>query len=72
MARFRLLATLSDDAGGRCRIFCDGHRHFLIERTKYGITVERFRSNDPNRIHRRAHELCVRGWTVAWAPLEGG
>ena len=72
MARFRLFATLSNGAGDRCRIFCDGHQHFLFERTRHGVIVERFRSSDPNRVHRRAHELCVRGWTVAWAPSEGG
>ena len=72
MARFRLFATLSDGAGGRCRIFCDGNRHFLIERTKHGVTVECFRSSDPDRVHRCAHEHCVLGWAVAWAPEEGG
>jgi len=72
MARFRLFATLSDGAGDCCRISCDGHRHFLIERTKHGVTVERFRSSDPNRVHRRAHDLCVLGWAVAWASEEGG
>jgi hypothetical protein len=72
MARFRLFATLSDGGGGRCRIFCDGNRHFLIERTKHEVTVERFRSSDPNRVHRHAHELCVLGWAVAWATEEEG
>ena len=72
MARFGLFATLSDGAGGRCRISCDGNRHFLIERTKDGVTVERFRSSDPNRVHRRAHELCVLGWAVAWTTEEEG
>ena len=71
MARFRLFATLSDGAGGRCRISSDGNRYFPIERTKHGVTVERFRSGDPNRVHRRAHELCVLGWAVAWASEEG-
>jgi len=72
MARFRLFATLSDGAGGRCRIFCDGHQHFLFERTRHGVVVERFRSSDPNRVHRYTYELCARGWTLAWAPEEGG
>ncbi len=60
MARFRLFATLSDGAGGRCRIFCDGHQHFLFERTRDGVMVERFRSSDPNRVHRYVHDLCAR------------
>ena len=72
MARFRLFATLSDGAGGRCRIFCDGHQHFLFELTRDGVMVERFRSSDPNRFHRYTYELCARGWTFAWAPEEGG
>jgi hypothetical protein len=72
MARFRLFATLSDGASGRCQIFCDGHRHFLFERTRDELLVERFRSSDPNRVHRRAHELCVLGWAVAWACEEEG
>jgi hypothetical protein len=72
MARSLLFATLSDGAGGRCQISCDGNRHFLIKRTKHGVTVERFCSSDPNCVHRRAHELCVLGWAVAWAPEEGG
>ncbi len=36
------------------------------------VTVERFCSSDPNRVHRRAHELYVLGWAAAWAPEEGG
>ena len=72
MARFRLFATLSDGAAGRCRIFCDGHQHFLFERTRDGVLVERFRSSDPHRFHRYTYELCARGWTFAWAPEEGG
>jgi hypothetical protein len=51
MARFRLFATLSDGARGRCQIFCDGHQHFLFERTRDEFMVERFRSSDPNRFH---------------------
>lgn len=72
MARFRLLATLSDGAVGRCRISCDGNGHFLVERTNHGVLVERFSSSDPNRVHRRAHELYALGWAVARAPEEGG
>ena len=71
MARFRLFATLSG-AGGHCRIFCDGHQHFLFERMRDGSLVERFGSGDPNRVHRYVHDLCVRGWSFAWAPNEGG
>jgi hypothetical protein len=71
MARFRLFATLSDGAGGRCRIFCDGRQHFLFERKRDGVTVERFRSDDPERFHRYTHELCARGWDFAWAPRKG-
>jgi hypothetical protein len=72
MARFRLFATLSDGTGGHCRISCDGNRHFLIERTMHGVTIERFQTSDPNRVHLHAHELCVLGWAVAWASEEGG
>ena len=72
MAHFRLFATLSDGAGGRCRIWCDGHQHFLFERTRDGVLIERFGSSDPNRVHRYVHDLCALGWSFAWAPTEGG
>ena len=72
MGHFRLFATLSDGAGGRCRIHCDGHQHFLFERTRDGVLIERFDSSDPSRFHRYVHDLCVRGWSFAWAPTEGG
>ena len=72
MARFRLFATLSDGAGGRCLIFCDGHQQFLFERTRDGVLVERFSSSDPNRFRRYTYELWARGWTLAWAPAKGG
>jgi hypothetical protein len=68
MAPFRLFATLWNDAGGRCRIFCDGRQHFLYERTRDGEVVERFRSDDPTTFHRYTCELCARGWAFAWAP----
>jgi hypothetical protein len=72
MARFRLFATLSDGARGRCQIFCDGHQHFLFERTRGEYMVERFRSSDPNRFHHYVHDLCAQGWSFAWARNEGG
>lgn len=72
MAVFRLFATLADCAGGRCQIFCDGHQHFLFERTRDGVLVERFCSSDPNRFHRYTYGLSARGWTFAWAPEKGG
>jgi len=72
MARFQLFATLSDGARGRCQIFCDGHQHFLFERMRDELLVERFRSSDPNRVHCRAHDFCVLGWAVAWASEEEG
>ena len=72
MAQFRLFATLSDGAGGLCRIHCDGHQHFLFEQMRDGVLLERFRSSDPNRFHHYVHDLCVWGWSFAWAPNEGG
>lgn len=72
MARFRLFATLRNNDGGRCRIFCDGRQNFLFERTQDGVVVERFRSSDPDRFHRYTYELDARGWDFAWAPREGG
>jgi hypothetical protein len=72
MAPLRLFATLWDGAGGRCRILCDGRQHFLFERTRNGVLIERFRSADPDRFHRYVYELGARGWTFAWAPREGG
>ena len=65
MAHFRLFATLFDGAGSRCRIYCDGHQHFLFERTRDGVLIERFGSSGPNRFHRYVHDLCVRGWSFA-------
>jgi hypothetical protein len=61
MARFRLFATLSDGARGRCQIFCDGHQHFLFERTRDEFMVEPFRSSDPNRFHHYVHDLWCSG-----------
>ena len=64
------------DALRRCRwllpdLSCDGQS--VSYRTHEArVTVERFCSSDPNRVHRRAHELCVLGWAAAWAPEEGG
>jgi hypothetical protein len=72
MARFRLFATLSDGVSGRCQIFCDGHQHFLFERTRDESVVERFSSSDPNRFHHYVHDLCAQGWSFAWARDEGG
>jgi hypothetical protein len=66
MARFRLFATLWNEEGGRCRIFCDGRQHFLFERAHHGIVVERFSSDDPTTFHRYTYELCARGWDFAW------
>jgi hypothetical protein len=71
MPAFRLFATLWNKAGGQCRIFCDGRQHFLFERTRHGVVVERFRSDDPERFHRYTYELCAWGWDFAWAPREG-
>jgi hypothetical protein len=71
MARFRLFATLWNNAGGRCQILCDGHQHFIFERTQDGVVVERFRSGDPETFHRYTYELSVQGWDFAWAPREG-
>jgi len=68
MTAFRLFATLHDGAGGCCRIWCDGRQHFLFERTRHGVVVERFRSDDPERFHRYVYELDARGWDFAWAP----
>ena len=72
MARFRLFATLSNGAGDRCRIWCDDRQHFLLERTRHQVLIERFDSSDPNRFHRYVHNLCARGWSFAWVPTEGG
>jgi hypothetical protein len=71
MNGFRLFATLWNDDGGRCRILCDGRQHFVFERTRDGVLVERFDSSDPNRFHRYTYELCARGWKFAWAREEG-
>jgi hypothetical protein len=38
MAHFQLFATLSDGAAGHCRIFRDGHQHFLFERMREGAS----------------------------------
>jgi hypothetical protein len=70
MGAFRLFATLHDGAGGRCRILCDGRQRFIFERTRDGIVIERFRSDDPDRFHRYVYELGARGWSFAWAPRE--
>ena len=56
------LRHASDGARGRCQIFCDGHQHFLFERTRDGFMVERFCSSDPNRFHHYVHDLCAQGW----------
>jgi hypothetical protein len=71
MARFRLFATLWNNTGGRCQILCDGHQHFVFERTQHGVVVERFRSDDPETFHRYTYELSAQGWDFAWAPSEG-
>jgi hypothetical protein len=70
MARFRLFATLWNDAGGRCEIFCDLRQHFIFERRQDSVVVERFRSDDPERFHRYVYELGARGWRFAWAPRD--
>ena len=70
MARFRLFATLWNDAGGRCEIFCDFRQHFIFELRQDSIVVERFRSDDPERFHRYVYELGARGWRFAWAPRD--
>jgi hypothetical protein len=70
MARFRLFATLWDDAGGRCEILCDSRQHFIFERKQDGVVVEHFRSDDPGSFHRYTYELCARGWHFAWAPRD--
>lgn len=62
MARFRLFAPLSDCAGCRCRISCDGNWHFLIERTKHGVTVERFRSRTPTASTAAPTSSVPLGW----------
>jgi hypothetical protein len=73
MARFRLFATLSKGAGGRCRIWWDGRQHFLFERTRDQVLIERGSTRAiPNRFNRYVHDLCARGWSFAWAPTEGG
>jgi hypothetical protein len=71
MARFRLFATLWNDAGGRCRILCDYRQRFIFERRQDGVVVDRFRSSDPDRFHRYVYELGARGWHFAWAPRKG-
>lgn len=70
MVVFRLFASLHDGAGGLCRIFCDGRQRFVFERTRDGVVLERFRSDDPERFHRYVYELGARGWDFAWAPRE--
>jgi hypothetical protein len=72
MARLRLFATLSDDAGGRCRIFCDGHQPFLFERTRDGSWSSGSARATPNRFYRYFYDLCSLEWTLAWAREEGG
>jgi hypothetical protein len=67
MARFRLFATLWNNAGGRCQILCDGRQHFIFNRTQDGVVVERFRSDDPEIFHRYTYELSAQGWDFAWA-----
>lgn len=70
MRIFRLFASLTDGARGRCRIFCDGRQRFVFERSEDGVVLERFRFDDPERFHRTVYELGARGWDFAWAPRE--
>ena len=58
MARFRLFATLSDGAGGSCRISCDGHRHFLIERTREADLVVLGETVPYVRVGKKPHETA--------------
>lgn len=67
MTDLRLFATLQDGNGGLAQVYCDGHQHFLFERTEDGIVRERAYSADPRDFHDYIKRLGEAGWCFAWA-----
>lgn len=67
VTNLRLFATLQDGNGGLAQIFCDGHQHFVFERTHYSVIQERIFSSDPRDFHDYTRSLSQTGWHFAWA-----
>lgn len=63
----RLFATLQDGNGGLAQIYCDGHQHFVFERTHDSVVQERIFSSDPRDFHDYTRSLGQAGWHFAWA-----
>lgn len=66
-ASLRLFATLQDGNGGLAQIYCDGHQHFVFERSEYGVVQERIFSANPRDFHDYTRALGDSGWSCAWA-----
>jgi len=62
----RLFATLQDGKGGLAQVFCDGHQHFVFERTQDAVVQERIFSGNPRDFHDYTRELGQSGWSFAW------
>lgn len=63
----RLFATLQDGNGGLAQIYCDGHQHFVFERSVCGVVQERVFSSLPRDFHDYIKRLGESGWSFAWA-----
>lgn len=67
VTNLRLFATLQDGNGGLAQIYCDGHQHFVFERSEYSVVVERVFSESPRDFHDYTRTLSQSGWHFAWA-----
>lgn len=62
----RLFATLQDGNGGLAQIYCDGHQHFVFERSEYDVVQERVFSDNARDFHDYIKGLGETGWFFAW------
>lgn len=62
-----LFATLQNGDGGLALVWCDGHQHFVFERSRHGTVESRQFSADPRDFHDYIKALSESGWSFAWA-----
>jgi len=67
MNPLRLFAILQNTQGGLAQVFCDGHQHFVFERSAHGVIEERTYSANPRDFHDYIKRLGESGWIFAWA-----